>query len=117
MLFRSLDEITRLRYTGKLPLHVEGITRNNIMTLFRKWKGNQYVPSTVHSSTKWLTCNPWIESEVLNLEDHLASLEKMKEKKNKYKRVDKPEKPLSTGRDSTRDVAELGIGKPNMQKR
>ena len=84
-----LDEITRLRYTGKLPSHVEGITRNNIMTSFRKWKGNQYVLSTVHSSIRWLTRNPWIESE----------------------------KPLSTGRDSTRDIAELGIGKPNMQKR
>ena len=112
-----LDEITRLRYISKLPSHVEGITRNNIMTSFRKWKGNQYVLSTVHSSIRWSTRSPWIESEVLNLEDHLASLEKMK-KKNKYKHVNKPVKPLSIGRDSTsRDVAELGIRKPNMQKR
>ena len=124
-----LDEITRLRYIGKLPLHVEGSTRNSVVTSFREWKGNQYVPSTVHSSIRWSTRNPWIESEVLNLEDHLASLEKMREKKlgSKYKSVDKPEKPLpvSTSRlrlcdsSGTRDseVAKLGIGKPNTQKR
>ena len=45
-----LDEITRLRYLGKLPLHVEGSTRNSVVTSFREWKGNQYVPSIVHSS-------------------------------------------------------------------
>ena len=114
-----LDEITRLRFIGKLPLHVEGSTRNGIVTSFREWKGNQYIPSTVHSSIRWSTRSPWIESEVLNLEDRLASLEKMREKKSKstLKHVDKSEKPPSTGRDSTKDVAELGIGKPNTQKR
>ena len=129
-----LDEITRLRFDGKLPSHVEGSTRNGIVTSFREWKGSQYVPSSVHSSIRWSARNPWIEGEVLNLEDRLASLEKMKEKKKtrsskltethtlKHHDVDKPEELLTvtSGRDSTsslRDVAELGIGKPNVQKR
>ena len=131
-----LDEITRLRFDGKLPSHVEGSTRNGIVTSFREWKGSQYVPSSVHSSIRWSASNPWIEGEVLNLEDRLASLEKMKleEKKKtrsskltethtlKHHDVDKPEELLTvtSGRDSTsslRDVAELGIGKPNVQKR
>ena len=45
-----LDNVTRLRYSGKLPISVDGDTRNNIITSFRKWKGAKYVPSTVHSS-------------------------------------------------------------------
>ena len=45
-----LDEIARLQYLGKLSLHVEGSIRNSVVTSFREWKGNQYVPSTVHSS-------------------------------------------------------------------
>jgi hypothetical protein len=106
-----LDEITRLRYVGKLPLHVEGSTRNSMIASFRKWKGDQYVPSTVHSSIRWSTRNPWIESEALNLEDRLALLEKMRNKSTKH--VDKLEKSLSTNR----DITELGIGKPNTQKR
>ena len=114
-----LDEITRLRFVGKLPspLCVEGSTRNGIITSFREWKGTQYVPSSVHSSIRWSARNPWIESEVLTLEDRLASLEKTREKKTP-KHADKPDK-LSMGKDSksTRDIAELGIGKPNTQKR
>ena len=40
-----LDKITRLRYVGKLPANVSGNTRNDLITSFRSWKGNQYVPS------------------------------------------------------------------------
>ena len=92
------------------------------MSSFREWKGSQYVPSSVHSSIRWSARSPWIESEVLTLEDHVASLEKMKEKKSKLtpKLVDKPEE-LEPRKDtgSTRAIAELGIGKPNLntQKR
>ena len=111
-----LDEITRLRYVGKLPSHIEGITRNSIMTSFREWKGNQYVPSTVHSSIRWSTRNPWIENEVLNLKDHLALLEKMREKKNKHKQIEEPVLVVKTP-STSKDAAELGIGKPNTQKR
>ena len=39
-----LDKITRLQYSGKLPVFVDGDTRNNIITSFREWKGEQYVP-------------------------------------------------------------------------
>ena len=109
-----LDEVTRLRFIGKLPSHVEGITRNSIISSFRKWKGNQYVPSTVHSSIRWSTRSPWMESEILNLDDRLALLEKMSEKRKKGNReVDKPERSLA----SSKVVAQLGLGKPNTQKR
>ena len=95
------------------PLHVEGSMRNSVVTSFREWRGNQYVPSAVHSSVRWSMHNPWIENEVLNLEDCLAFLEKTREKKNdlKHKHVGKPDKP------TTKDIAELGIGMLNTQKR
>ena len=58
---------------------------------------------------------------MLNLEDHLALLEKLGEKRSnlKNKQVNKLEKPQapSTGRDFNRDIAALGVGKPNKQKR
>lgn len=102
-----LDEIARLRYVGKLPVNVAGNTRNELITSFRSWKGIQYVPSTVHKSIRWSTRHPWLESEVLSLEERLELQEKMKEKRSKEKCADKPLK----------HAAELGIGKPNEQKR
>jgi hypothetical protein len=108
-----LDDITRLRYLGKLPSHVEGITRNTIISSFRKWKGNQYVPSAVHSSIRWSTRSPWMESEILNLDDRLALLEKLRERRGNRNNKVRPGKSLSSGK----DVAELGLGKPNTQKR
>ena len=83
-----LDDITRLRYSGKLPVSVDGDTRNNIITSFRKWKGTQYVPSTVHNSIKWSKRSPWLEtdSEDLDLDKRLASLAKLREKKKHRKK-------------------------------
>jgi len=87
----------------------------DVITSFRSWKGNQYVPSTVHKSIRWSTRHPWLESEVLSLEECLELLEKMREKRSKEKCADKPlkhaaDKPL-------KHATELGIGKPNEQKR
>jgi hypothetical protein len=51
--FRELelmDEITRLRYEGKLSLKVYGEIRNTLIQTFREWKGEQYVPNNVHSA-------------------------------------------------------------------
>jgi hypothetical protein len=76
-----LDEITRLRYLGKLPITVDGDTRNNIITSFRSWKGEQYVPMNVHTSIRWSRRNPWLNSKNLDLNERLALLEQQKEKK------------------------------------
>jgi hypothetical protein len=43
-----LDEITQLCHLRKLPLTISGDTRNNLISAFREWKGEQYVPHNVH---------------------------------------------------------------------
>ena len=123
-----LDEITRLRYVGKLPANVSGNTRNDLIASFRSWKGNQYVPSTVHRSIRWSTRNAWLESEALSLEERLKLLEKAREKQNKKKAPKKSlkhngkdvapfSKPSVESPAVASDVSELGIGKPTAQKR
>ncbi|KAI0753004.1 hypothetical protein C8Q80DRAFT_1097109 [Daedaleopsis nitida] len=54
-----LDEITKLRYLGRIPPHVIGITRNELIHLFRCWKGETFVPKTIHSAIKWSNKNPF----------------------------------------------------------
>jgi len=34
-----LDDITRLRYEGQLPDHIEGHLRNNLIRLYQQWRG------------------------------------------------------------------------------
>ena len=110
-----LDDVTRLRYSGKLPLSVDGDTRNNVITSFRKWKGAQYVPSTVHGSIRWSKRSPWLETEALDLDKRLAMLEKIREKKN----TEKPTARLDSNPSSSEKkvIADLGLGKPSAQKR
>ena len=78
-----LNEITRLRYSGKLPATVAGDTRNNIISTFRKWRGEQYIPRNVHVSIRWSKRSPWLESEVLSLDERLEMLEKQRQKMKK----------------------------------
>jgi hypothetical protein len=86
-----LDEITQLRHSRKLPLTmIAGDTRNDLMYAFREWKGEQYVPHNVHPCIRWSKNNPWLESEVLSLEERLELLEKLRGKiaaKNEGKKV------------------------------
>ena len=82
-----LDEITRLRYLGKLPATIAGdTTRNNIISAFREWRGVQYIPKNVHASIRWTKRSPWLESEVLNLDERLEILEKQRQKKKKFEK-------------------------------
>ena len=45
-----LDDITMLRYNGKLPSSVAGIHRNDLISAFHLLKGEKYVPSKVHQA-------------------------------------------------------------------
>ena len=78
-----LDEITRLRYLGKLPVIVDGDTRNHIIVAFREWRGENYIPQSVHPSIRWSKRSPWLETEVLNLDERLEKLENLKQQKRK----------------------------------
>jgi hypothetical protein len=53
-----LDEITKLRYEGKLPDHIEGNLRNSLIRAYQKWKGTDYVPPLIHPPLKWAVKDP-----------------------------------------------------------
>jgi len=48
-----LDEITKLRYEGELPDHIQGKFRNPLIRAYQKWKGTEYVPPITHPALKW----------------------------------------------------------------
>ena len=54
-----LDEITKMRYLGTIPPKVLGITRNELIHSFRQWKGESFVPNTIHDALKWSSNDPF----------------------------------------------------------
>ena len=53
-----LDDITKLRYEGKLPDHIQGLLRNNLIRSYQKWKGTDYVPEQIDEQLKWSVNDP-----------------------------------------------------------
>jgi hypothetical protein len=53
-----LDEITKLRYEGELPDHIQGKFRNSLIREYQKWKGTEYVPPLTHPALKWSVQDP-----------------------------------------------------------
>ena len=53
-----LDEITKLRYDGKLPDHIQGKFRNPLIRAYQKWKGTDYVPPLTHPALTWSVKDP-----------------------------------------------------------
>jgi hypothetical protein len=53
-----LDEITKLRYEGKLPDHIQGNFRNPLIRAYQQWKGTDYVPPLTHPALKWSIKDP-----------------------------------------------------------
>ena len=113
-----LDEITSLRYAGKLPVTIMGDTRINVIVAFREWKGEQYVPQSVHASIRWSKHNPWLESKILNLDEWLKLLEN--NRKNKAKKQDEKLNEKVAPLPCTKSYGVLGKfvqGKSNTEKR
>ena len=54
-----LDDITRLRYDGKLSDKIVGDRRWLLIEAFRAWKGEDYVPASVHRAIRWGKSNPF----------------------------------------------------------
>ena len=77
-----LDDITNLRYLGKLPATVYGDTRNNVISTFRQWRGLHYIPRQVHRAIRWSKHDPLIEVESRELDTQLAIVNNMKTHKN-----------------------------------
>ena len=43
-----LDTISKMRYNGTLPEHIDGHRRNTLVLQFQAWKGSEYVLENVH---------------------------------------------------------------------
>ena len=54
-----LDDITRLQYEGKLSHRVVGDRRQLLIEAYREWKGDNYVPASVHKAIRWGKANPF----------------------------------------------------------
>jgi hypothetical protein len=92
-----LDEITKLRYEGKLSTKVYGDIRNTLIKTFREWKGQQYVPNLVHFAIRWSKHDPLFESEIIDIKT-FSSLKNCenKNKRKMYENIsDKPTKVQS----------------------
>jgi hypothetical protein len=57
---KIMDEITTLRYNGKLPNDISGNTRSILIRQFQAWKGTSHVPRHVHSSLRWDKSDPML---------------------------------------------------------
>ncbi|KAI0705715.1 hypothetical protein C8Q76DRAFT_591558, partial [Earliella scabrosa] len=54
-----LDEITKMRYLGTISPKVLGITRNELIHSFRKWKGESFIPNEMHQALQWTNGDPF----------------------------------------------------------
>ena len=80
-----LDDITKLRYLGKLPVTVYGNTRNNLISTFRQWKGLHYIPRQVHKAIRWSKRDPLIMIESQELDAQLTIVNNIKTQKSTEK--------------------------------
>ncbi|KAF8875567.1 hypothetical protein BD779DRAFT_1450055 [Infundibulicybe gibba] len=83
-----LDEITRLTYEGKLPPYVTGDRRNTLVSAYRLFKGETYIPMTVHGAIRWNKSDP-------------------------YPVVEPPTEDKQAGLNSTRTLA-VGVSEPGL---
>ena len=57
-----LDDITTLNFNDKLPMNIAmADCRNILIDLFRKWKGEKYIPSAMHPAIRWSKNDPFLE--------------------------------------------------------
>ncbi|KAH7905861.1 hypothetical protein BJ138DRAFT_1118095 [Hygrophoropsis aurantiaca] len=77
-----LDEITLLKYEDSLPGFVDGHRRNTLTNLYRQWKGESYVPSSVPSGIAWTDSDPLkVDNSLENTEWEIVDKRKFKEEK------------------------------------
>lgn len=61
-----LDEITHYRYLGKLPDHINAVSRSQLIKPFQDWKGYTYVPPKTSTALKWSDASPMYNISIAN---------------------------------------------------
>ena len=65
MLFRSLDDITKLRYNGQLPESINGQLCNSVLRQYQQLKGKGYCPQNVMGPIRWSEMYPMQTFQVI----------------------------------------------------
>lgn len=68
-----LDEISKLRYESMLPNDVNGIVRRDLITQFRKWKGDAHLPQHMHNALKLDKQSPFVLSPCEDIQWKIVS--------------------------------------------
>ncbi|KAJ7882959.1 hypothetical protein B0H14DRAFT_2339749 [Mycena olivaceomarginata] len=77
-----LDEITKLRFEGKLPLSVTGIYRRRLLRSYYAWKTTLKDPDYYHPTLKWKPEMGPRVPDAVNYSDWVPSIPKDKKGKN-----------------------------------
>ena len=59
-----LDTITCLHFESALPSSISGSMRSELVSGYRKWKGANHIPTTVHAAIQWKKSDPFLEDDV-----------------------------------------------------
>lgn len=62
-----LDDISKLQYEGTLTSEVKGSARREIISQYRRWKGDRHMPQQIHKELEWSDCSPFILSNEENI--------------------------------------------------
>jgi hypothetical protein len=77
-----LDTITKLHFDSKLPTTVCGDVRSRLVGSYRKWKGTNDMPQSLHPAIRWKKSDPFLEDDI----------EEVKKTELQGKLKDEPEK-------------------------
>lgn len=79
-----LDEITQLRYLGRLPVSVQGERRQSLIESWYSWRGKSYVPSKIDFELQWSGDEILDGFENIPASDNIgSSMQKSKSKNHK----------------------------------
>ena len=56
-----------------LPSSVSGSTRSDLVSCYRKWRGANHVPSTVHAAIHWKKSDPFLDNDIKDVPWELLS--------------------------------------------
>ncbi|KAJ7223796.1 hypothetical protein C8J57DRAFT_1094159, partial [Mycena rebaudengoi] len=60
-----LDEITWLKFEGRLPIHITGLYWQHLIRSFQIWTGANYKVQGLHEAIKWCAeMGPWVPDRV-----------------------------------------------------
>lgn len=75
-----LDEITALQWNKQLPKKIVGVTRGHVIFLYRRFKGDMYVPNKMATSLRWSRLDPYLNDKPVK-ETAYMIIERPKKKK------------------------------------